>query len=472
MSSTKTKLPHRALSRQKIQEEQQDKMLFAFIMFFMFNLIASIGIAIMSRGESVTASIFGISNGKEHFMHMFDNIREYNQAKTYSYASKIYPPLATVFYRLYGLLLNNELVYADESGRYLMQKDQRAMMIYIFFASVVIILLTRLFERQIKHIKSRTVVKLITFSIVVSFPILHCICTGNIAILALLFSLCFIIYRKSENAKLRELSYLSLAVAVGLQIYPIVFILLLISEDRAKFKFSRTIIYCIVILLVPFLLFVLFENPNNVGIAIKNSLIAFLNLFKVGSKGLNFDSISITNIVYMPIVRRLINQKMLMASVALFSSEFLAIVLFFLSKSHWRKVFLLTYLFINIPGISNQSILSFILPVFVLFACDVKNREKSDWIFFILFAPILSPIPVWWYFYADKLTVWANHNGFPFEASINKVCGSLLFQLMFILVVIVEIVAIVYRCKKAAQNTYYEISYINDIDNMQNEVTV
>ena len=81
MSSTKTKLPHRALSRQKIQEEQQDKMLFAFIMFFMFNLIASIGIAIMSRGESVIASIFGISNGKEHFMHMFDNIREYNQAK-------------------------------------------------------------------------------------------------------------------------------------------------------------------------------------------------------------------------------------------------------------------------------------------------------------------------------------------------------------------------------------------------------
>lgn len=87
-----------------------------------------------------------------------------------------------------------------------------------------------------------------------SAPFLFLLERGNYLFLALAFVLLFFVLYDSKSRVVRELSYLSLAVAFGIKLYPIAFGIVLV-KDRRWFAIVRTAVYCIVLFFVPFFFF-------------------------------------------------------------------------------------------------------------------------------------------------------------------------------------------------------------------------
>ena len=90
--------------------------------------------------------------------------------------------------------------------------------------------------------------------VLLTAPMVYLIERANYLLFALLFVLVFFLYEKDESAFKRELSYLSLAAAVGFKLYPAVFALLLLKEKRF-FAFLRVALYGVALTVLPFCFF-------------------------------------------------------------------------------------------------------------------------------------------------------------------------------------------------------------------------
>lgn len=87
-----------------------------------------------------------------------------------------------------------------------------------------------------------------------STPLLFILDRGNYSLLAVPFLGFFFLYYRSSKAWLRELSYLALAVAAAIKIYPAAFALILLTEHRFA-GFVRTAAYSVLLLILPFFAF-------------------------------------------------------------------------------------------------------------------------------------------------------------------------------------------------------------------------
>lgn len=95
---------------------------------------------------------------------------------------------------------------------------------------------------------------LISVVFALSAPVLFLFQRANYLGFSLLFVLIFLDLYDSESKWLREVSYISLAMAFGVKLYPIAFGIVLV-KDRRWFAIVRTAVYCIVLFFVPFFFF-------------------------------------------------------------------------------------------------------------------------------------------------------------------------------------------------------------------------
>lgn len=450
-----------------------------FIVFFLCSLFVCAVMAAVSGGDSWKMMLFHSGKYTDMFMDFFNSIRDGGSPNVYSERNNIYPPLCILIFRLFSKMIDPSLVSSHFKNRTLLQLDELCMMIYFLFAIICILSLYRLIESYI-NIKNSGKFKLhatiISFMMIISYPVMFCLERGNILILSVIFAMFFIFFKDSENPIVREMSYIALACSAGIKLYPAVFGLILIIEKKYK-DAIRLIIYGIIIVVFPIIFFIdefktttasisPFLQISSASIANDGSasvLIKILeNLLSFATKkksSLNFSSVSIQNLIYI----MKLNNGNTIAKIVCAITEAIAFFCSFNTKSDWKRVFLLAYLMLNIPSASNSYALSFLLIPFIMFMFGNEERKKSDRFFVGAFALLLTPLPTLWYFHQDKVSEFTRSLGIGYNTQLNQYLGTFVFQIIFFVIVAQTIITLLGKIKN--RSSAKSISVNSDSEN-------
>ena len=462
-----TKAPENKLTK-KSNIPTTKSMVKFFIVFFVCSLFVSAVLAAASGGESWKYMLFHSGPYTDMYMDFFNSIRDGGSPNVYSARNNIYPPLCVLIFRIFSKLIDPELVSTHFKQRTSLQADQLCMIIYILIALVCIMSLVRLIESY-ANIKTdgklQTQAAIISFAMIISYPVMFCLERGNILILSVIFAMFFIFFKDSESKTIRELSYISLALSAGIKLYPAIFGLSLIIEKKYK-DAARLMVYGIIAVVFPIVFFLdeFRTNPASVSFGVfpllnmnasivagsetssaLSKLIKNLLNFAINKKSsLNFSSVSIQNFVFMaqgdPTIAKIICG--ITEAIALFAA--------FTAKREWQKAFLLCYLMLNIPSASNSYALSFLLIPFTIFLFNTKKYRQRDWIYLGGFMLLLTPLPTLWYYHPEIVRNFVNSIGIYYNTQLNQYLGTFVFQFIFTFIAIECITAFFSKKKKKA----------------------
>ena len=463
-----TKTPKNKLTL-KIKNPTTTGLIKFFLVFFAASVFVSSVLAAASGGESWKYMLFHNGPYTDMYMDFFNSIRDGGSDNVYSERNNIYPPLCVLIFRIISKLISPDLVSTHFKQRTLLQSNQICMIIYILFVLISIMAMLRLVE---SYANSKSMGKMqlqssiISFAMIISYPIMFCIERGNILILSVVFAMFFIFFKDSENKIIREISYISLAISAAIKIYPAIFGLTLIIEKKYK-EALRLMIYGIVIVVTPFVFFLdeFRADPASIsfgafpllkmGMAVTadeettsvfEKLIKNLIKFAVNKKSsLNLSSVSIQNIVFM------FKGSSTLAKIVMGITEVIALVCAFTTKCEWKKIFLLCYLMLNIPSASSSYALSFLIIPFMIFLFGNKDYVRRDWIYLGGYALLLTPLPTLWYFHPEKVKEFAKAIGLSYNTQLNQGVSTFVFQLIFIFIVIETLFYILKYCKNKKQ---------------------
>lgn len=196
------------------------------------------------------------SDTERTFMDFFDNVlvslgNPYDNGVTTT-------PLLLLFYRVFSLLLSktelNRISVVD--GTVDFSVNVKLYQSYWFIFIIYSVALVAVLYFGINKLKNGSHLEktAFTFLIFTSAPVLFLLERGNGVPVSLVFLILFFVFRDSENKILRELSVISLSVAVGLNLYLILFGALLLRKEK-KYAFLRFLLYFLVLFIGPFFLF-------------------------------------------------------------------------------------------------------------------------------------------------------------------------------------------------------------------------
>lgn len=464
-----------------------------FIVFFIACFFVAAVMAAASSGDSWKAMLFHNGKYTDMYMDFFNSIRDAGAEDVYTARNNIYPPLGLLLFKILGFLVSEDLVNLLNSQRTLLQSDQRSMMIYILFACICILSMSTIINSYVNklkwknNVKSGTYHSVISFLLIVSYPVMYCIERGNIIILSMIFTMFFVFFRDAENKFLREMSYISLAIAAGIKLYPAIFGLLLLFEKKYK-DAVRLIIYGIIATVFPFVFFMNTESlsitlpiqsitaaissglTNSISNEASSSAIANIieNLisFATNKKSrLNFSSVSIQNFIFI-----FAPSNATLAKIVCYITEVIAFIALIFAKKKWQQIFLISYLMLNIPSASSSYALTFLIIPFIMFLYDDegngysgKKRPVVDWIYVVCFALLLTPLPILWYFHQDVAKEVFNSIGIAYQSKINQIIAGFVFQYMFGLITIEVLSSTLRNRKKQKALKLKENNAVNEV---------
>ncbi len=458
----KKKVPENKLTKKVRITTSKDLSIF-FIVFFIASFFVCAVLAAASGGDSWKAMLFHNGSYTDMYMDFFNSIRDAGADDVYTARNNIYPPLGLLIFKILGFLVDENLVDLPNKNRVLLQNDQRAMMIYILFACILILSMSTVINSYVNRLKwennrkQATYHTLISFLMIVSYPVMYCIERGNIIIVSMIFTMFFVFFKDSENKLIKECSYIALAIAAGIKIYPAIFGLMLLFEKKYK-DAARLVVYGVIAVILPFVFFIqpeaasvaassqpLLASVSNANIlAADGNSSSILNIienllsFATKKSRLNFSSVSIQNFIFLFDAK-----NTTLANIAMFVTEGIAFAALFFVKKKWQQVFLLTYLMLNIPSASSSYALTFLIIPFMMFLYDDKGngyscekRPEIDWVYILCFALLLTPLPVLWYYHQDVAKEIFNSFGIAYQSKINQIVAGFVYQYMTALVVI------------------------------------
>lgn len=241
---------------------------------------------------------------------------------------------------------------------------------------------------------------LFVFLIFFSIPMLFEIERLNIVFVAWIFLGLFFIWKDSQNAFLREFSYVCLAISAAIKIYPAIFGLLIVFEKRYM-DAIRTLIYGVAFFFTPFLYF------GGAGKFIDN-LIAIVNHFQ-SSVDFMVESHGNYNISYYAIGDflsvKMKNDLILPVQIVLFLLVFSSL---FLLHSYEKRVLALVCIMIGIPNSSFCYIVIFLIYPIIFFLNRTSQKEAIIYLLFLLM--MLYPLPIGYFLvYEDKRQYFWDH---------------------------------------------------------------
>lgn len=213
----------------------------------------------LSNGEVLSHFFWYVQN--DTGMDFFHSIEYLRDNKPYELFGTLYPPLANLFFQIlyhcvpYNVKNNWTLSFEQsihmKGTNHDLRTQQAPMLLYLVFLIAVALILCNMIEKLFKDAEKR---KSIALCCLLSYGVLTAFERGNIVVISLIFALLFILHRNDEHGWKRELSYVCLAIAAGLKLYPAVYGLLLLKE-RKWGAAARTVLYGIAAIFIPFLFF-------------------------------------------------------------------------------------------------------------------------------------------------------------------------------------------------------------------------
>lgn len=237
------------------------KPLNAYVIISLVTVVVFFARVLLSHG--LFLNNFFWSDNRDSLMDFFHSI-EYTRGRApYFNYETLYPPLANlcfwVLFRCIPTQVSEVWPQDFEISQYMrgsffdLRTFQAPMICFLVFFMVCITLTTcilaKIFDQHL--LRYQFVGVFLCFS---SYGFLYAMERGNILLLVFPLILFFVLYHGSSERRIREISYLMLAFAVGLKIYPGIFFFLLLKERKVK-DFIRCMVYCLLSVVVPMFFF-------------------------------------------------------------------------------------------------------------------------------------------------------------------------------------------------------------------------
>ena len=219
-----------------------------FMIILMLTQISAIIMAISVKGENFYSFLF--PDGGSFFTDFFDVLGYSRSTHIYLEEGTPYPPLILIFMRFIASIIPGGMD-VDVQPRDLRFTQTGIVAFFMVMTISAILLATIISHSQKEKFISKNLFLLCIFG---SIPFIFTISRGNVLILAVFFSTCFLAGYQSNNPIYRELAYISLALAFSIKLSPALFGILLIREKRYKDSI-KCIIYALLIFFIPFLMF-------------------------------------------------------------------------------------------------------------------------------------------------------------------------------------------------------------------------
>lgn len=435
-----------------------------FIMFSAIGLVYAFLLAYMSGGDTIRHGLFWNGYNTDHFMDFFNTMRDSRDLTWLYQRNIIYPPLSILMMYFCTLIAPETSMPQLFEQRYDMQSDPYLSTIFLTFALLSLLLCAIYIERYLEDRNVGSERYFVTLFCIVSFPFIYCMERGNSSLLAVGAAAFFVFFHSSEIKWVRELSYIMLALSAGLKMFPAMFGLLLIYEKK-YFAAFRTAVYGVLAIVLPYItiklltpaeggLYEFFMNSEDEFFHTDGTLITLdgslgrlaQNLLRwVDNKSyFTYNSTSIMNVFYFLYATRVLPPQFaqLGGLIAFLATELIAFVLGFLCKKQWQRVFICTYLMLNVHSVSMHYTLIYIVPALIVFLVEARDeqRKKLNIAYLILFTVQFALLP---FHFFRRMHEWTVIVSIYFDiiapTSVNKMVSCPAFQILA-LIVFVDII--------------------------------
>lgn len=339
-------------------------------------------------------------------MDFFNSVQYTKGGDPYFSYGTLYPPLANLyFYGMYNLMpVGVREMIPDTFTDILFQRasyvdirvHQSGLFLFIMFVVITMILLFCMIQRILKDVEHTNLIALgCCFSIVVVFSLER----GNIILLALLFTLFFLKFHEDPNPVYRELSYIALAIAAGLKLYPALFGVLLIGEKKI-WPGIRTVIYGMAAFFLPFFafggipalfkfisIFRKFSSGGSVylsGYGVRNVVKVILYIIKCISENIAFGT-AVSLDEYSGVLRT--------AQLASYVLMIVFLGFALIEKRYWNKLLLIGLAIVSGQDSDVYTGVFLLIPLIFLFA-EEHSFNRNMLVEYILLTIMMIPIPL------------------------------------------------------------------------------
>ncbi len=383
-------------------------------------------VAFLNADNTIIRSFF-YTDSQDAFMDFFNPMQSvlnnnYEQTGYYTNVEGTYPPIARLIFWLAGQMIptSTQLLSAKS-----IKADYGTLLVFFIFALCLIALM--FVYRSIQG-SGKTLLPI--FAVLCS-PMMFLVDRGNILIIVLVLSAIFVAGYRSKNPIVRHISYICLAIAAAIKIYPAILGLLLVREKKWK-EVVICVIYGVAFCFLPFLFIGGFDElqlyVRNIGstfgkhaVAVDNTLLNYTNVWADwGENILNNADIGRTIAKY-----TLYPFTLLLAGCAL------------ISKTWWKAVLAACMIMVLFPGFSIYYCGAFFALAMICFVSEEHTR-KIDYAYAVFFMLLLIPLQ----FLCGAI-------GFT-QSEIYGFAGTLgvIFAIMLIVDCVITLIHQI-RCKKA-----------------------
>lgn len=334
---------------------------------------------IYSKGIQQNTLFFGGPGSPDTFMDFFNVLKYISTNDPYHYtlfasiSEKAYPPFAYLILYPFSTVTNSmNLNPAD------VRNSQFGIMsVSIFLGTCILLMCFLFFHYKVGSGLTKAATALALLSSGIFFFSLE---RGNTIFLAVVCLGAFLFWYKSENRIIRELSYIALACAAGLKVYPVLFGILLL-KDKQWSAAVRTIVYGGLVFFLPFLFFTGgFSNISQLLTNVQLNSDAYIFLSPLARFG--WPAYYLTTGSSLSELHSWITfGNILMV---------LSVILCFGFRSQWKTIALLTCALIASP-VNSAYYNGLYIFIPIIFFLNEKKHTIYDWITVMLFIVILNP---------------------------------------------------------------------------------
>lgn len=341
---------------------------------------------LVTHGNSMKLYLWKAGSSFYDFFFCIKNDIYWNRSKVYD-ARNIYPPLANVIYMMITRCMSVETLQKIQSmGINEIRTLQEGGFYFLLYMNTLLLFFYAVCTSWKKG--SGKEKNLFAFTMAFTIPFLYQYERANIIFLALCFTMVFFLWKDSENRVQRELSFLALACAAGIKIYPAIFGITLLRERRYK-EAARLMIYGVLVFFLPFLCF---------GGVISNLKKMIANMQNITGE---FRSVRIgCQLNYSASLKYLFGWLEQYSTVLIWMFVALAVCLgifsLFVLRSRWKAILLMTCLLIGIPAFSYTYVGIFMVIPIIAFLDTTETRSKTDYLYLIGMLLMILPIPFCW----------------------------------------------------------------------------
>jgi len=374
-----------------------------FYSIMVAGILLSIAAFFITKGNSLGDMLF--YDRHDYFMDYFNSIY-YSLHDPYFEYDVIYPALTTAGYYAIGAVL--EVVQVPFTDAITIRESPLGMLSYLLITAVALFVLYKALNKNKEESRKETAIFFILS--LISFPMLFSIDRGNSVLIAVIFSLLFLVGYNSDNKKIRYLSYVFLGIAAGIKIFPFLFGLLVVrrSIESRKSEDLKELMICALIGAAVFLSpFALFEGSF---MAILDNAFGYSRgLYPVGLGDIS-SLIQTTAIIigyenYSTLAGAGTAVSLIfMLSVAIY-------VLFYKNAEKWELICLLSAAQILFSGVAYPYVLLYMLIPAWYFISSRPVMNLKNAVYAMLLAAVLMPFPgfIGWEHmsYGRDMMVWA-----------------------------------------------------------------